>query len=79
MRNLCDECDAGYKGMCTMEDRPCKAKEWYDCGRKDAIDELIKKLEDFKNDGWNKRLCNPLPSVVDDVIEIAEQMRGEAE
>ncbi len=36
--------------------------------------ELIKALEEYKEEDWNKNLCTTLPNVVDDCIDFIENM-----
>lgn len=36
--------------------------------------ELIKTLEEYKEEDWNKTLCTMLPNVVDDCIDFIENM-----
>lgn len=37
------------------------------------VDALLKSLTKFKENDWNKELCIPLPSVVDDCIDIVDE------
>ena len=37
------------------------------------VDALLKSLTKFKENDWNKELCIPLPSLVDDCIDIVDE------